>query len=143
MVFFLNYLQNKEIGNIYDASQVKPNRLLIWLVLVLPKLYSGYSVRLICLTLLRLVPSFIYVTNFPYEKMINFLFVITETTFNPHHNRSIHPHQRTLLRSPWNRFQTCLFSPKKSEDSFLAHFFNSFQELFLCMSPPVIFSYKV
>ena len=96
--------------------------------------YSGYSVRLICLTLLRLVPSFIYVTNFPYEKMINFLFVITETTFNPHHNRSIHPHQRTLLRSPWNRFQTCLFSPKKSEDSVLAHFFNSFQKLFLCMS---------
>ena len=31
---------------------------IIWLVLVLPKLYSGYSVRLICLTLLRLVPSF-------------------------------------------------------------------------------------
>ena len=58
-----------EIGNIYDASQVKPNRLLIWLVLVLPKLYSGYSVRLICLTLLRLGPSFLYVTFFPYENI--------------------------------------------------------------------------
>ena len=30
-------------------------------------LYSGYSVCLICLTLSRLVSSFIYVTNFPCE----------------------------------------------------------------------------
>ena len=46
--------------NIYDASQVQPKRIFNLAVLVLPKLYSGYSVRLICLTLLRLVPSFIY-----------------------------------------------------------------------------------
>ena len=34
---------------------------------MLSKLYSRYSICLICLTLLRLVLSFIYVTNFPYE----------------------------------------------------------------------------
>ena len=33
-------------------------------------LYSGYSVCLICLTLSRLVSSFIYVTNFPYETFV-------------------------------------------------------------------------
>ena len=61
------YFTNIWNRNIYDASQVQPNRIFNLAVLVLPKLYPGYSDRLICLTLLRLVPSFIYVTNFPYE----------------------------------------------------------------------------
>ena len=41
-----------------------------WASWVVNELYSGYSDRLIYLTLLRLVPSFIHVTNFPYEKVI-------------------------------------------------------------------------
>ena len=63
------YFTNNLNRNIYDASQVQPNRIFNLAVLVLPKLYSGYSDHLICLTLLRLDPSFIYVTNFPYENM--------------------------------------------------------------------------
>ena len=63
-----DYFTNNQNINIYDASQVQPNRIFNLAVLVLPKLYSGYSNRLICLTLLRLVPSFIHVTNFPYER---------------------------------------------------------------------------
>ena len=40
---------------------------------MLAKLYSRYSVRLICLTFLRFFPSFINVTNFPYETKVNIL----------------------------------------------------------------------
>ena len=40
---------------------------LIWLFKCNPNYTLGISVRLICLTLLRLVPKFIHVTNFTYE----------------------------------------------------------------------------
>ena len=60
-------------------------------------LYSEYSVRLICLTLSRLVSSFIYVTNFPYERINvtpllffvkdkNMIVILISKTYRPNHS---------------------------------------------------------
>ena len=55
--------------NIYDASQVLPNIIFnLACVLVLPKLYSRHCPFVkFAWHFSRLVPSFIYVTKFPYE----------------------------------------------------------------------------
>ena len=63
-----NLIETSRGSFIYTPAQLHEITLA---VLVFPKLYSGYSDRLICITLLRLVPSFKYVTNFPYESKLS------------------------------------------------------------------------
>ena len=72
--FTYNSLQDHlQVGHHYQLNYTKIiiDFCQIFKLSICDNIYSGYSVRLICLTLLRLVPSFIYITNFPYENLLD------------------------------------------------------------------------